>query len=608
MNDFTIARTADTAVKIGDSFAATNQVGIEVNAIPQLPAGTTVRVTVTVGCGAKEVDLLASRDEFLKVTGQSAGKTAKIIPLQNPPAGKKAWNTGPVPTALPVSISLQGFVSNTPPGNAEIEVLVETSTGRQQWSTGEKSSITVKKELEPRGKPDIRYFTVNPNYILHAGQTGVTVGFCATGYDTLTLFRNNEEVGNWTAQDAGNRIISGAFPVLGQFPETEKPSITSVYRLEGKYKEPADQTEVRNALDRTVQVISPGWNRIALPQGSPVRLFVATDFSGSGSDRLYGIFKNGLGTYALYSSATGVDAWRPEPGDVPQHMATSPGIYYKNKLWLIGGSSVDPDSPRNEVWCHGADQSWKREEDFPPTMPARMGHACLVFNDTLWVIGGYNNGTAYRDVWQGKEKPDAQLEWSPLPEEKSTVPREGPPLAKPCEWAGRLNPAAAAWTPPDGSPEVWIYGGSKSPQTPDPLRDFWSTRDGETWQEMDENRRPPVPIMPDPGAPLASALVAFRQTESPEMPQSDRLLLMGSFKELATNGNGKDQGNRIFSFLFEWHPGTGLWEGRPVFDGWQQFQGQNFYMQAVVFNRFLFCWSLLKDPESTGKLNILVSH
>ncbi len=577
--DFTIAPTADTAVKIGGSHAATNQVRIEVRASPQLPAETRVRVTVTVGCGAKEADLLASRDDFVKITGQSAGKAANIVAVANLPSGKKAWNTGVFPAALPVLIALKDFVSNTPPGGAEIEVLVEISTGRQQWSTGEKSSITVRKALEPRNKPDIRYFTVNPNYILHAGQTEVTVSFCATGYETLTLFRNNEEVTNCTERN------SGVF--------FDKPSITSVYRLEGKYKEP-DHTEVRDALDRTVQVISSGWNRIALPQGSPVRLYVANDFSGSGWDRLYGIFKNTRGSYALYSSATGVDAWRLEPGDVPQHMATSPGAYCKNKLWLIGGSSVDPDNPRNEVWCYEADQSWKRKEDFPSTMPARMGHACVVFQDTLWIIGGYNNGTAYRDVWQGREGSDGRLEWSPLQEQ--------------CAWAGRLNPAAATWTQRKGSPEVWIYGGSRDPQSSDPLRDFWSTRDGRTWQKMDENQHPPVPIMPDPGAPLASALVAFRQAEASETAQSDRLLLMGSFKELALSGNDKDQGNRIFSFLFEWHPGTGLWEGRPVFDGWQQFQGQNFYMQAVVFNRFLFCWSLRNRPESIGKLNILVSN
>jgi hypothetical protein len=593
--DFAIAHTADTTITIGESNKSPNKVGINVTAGPKLPAETRVKVTVTVGYGANVADLLASRDELVKVTGLSDEKLVEIASVPNLPPGKKAWNTGAFPTDLPVSISLEDFVSNTPPGDAKIEILVQTSTGRQQWSLGENSSITVEKKVEPRGKPEILYFIVNPNHILHAGQTAVTVSFCATGYETLTLFRNNEEVGNWRS-DAENKSVDDTFP---KDPETERPSITSVYRLEGRYTEAADQTEVRNALDRTAQVISPGWNRIALPQGSPVRLFVANDLSGSGLDRLYGIFKNVRGTYALYSSATGVDAWRLEHGDVPQHMATSPGVYYKNKLWLIGGSSVDPDSLLNEVWCYEADQSskkqsWKRKGDFPSTMPARMGHACVVFKDTIWVIGGYNNGTAYRDAWQGKEGSNGQLEWMPLHEK--------------CDWAGRLNPAAATWTPPDGLPEVWIYGGSEYPQSSDPLRDFWSTRDGITWQKMDANRRPPVPIMPDPGAPLASALVAFRQTESSETAESDRLLLIGSFRELAMAGDDKDQGNRIFSFLFEWHPGTGLWEGRPVFDGWQQFQGQNFYMQAVVFNRFLFCWSLPNDPNFIGRLNILVSH
>jgi hypothetical protein len=230
-------------------------------------------------------------------------------------------------------------------------------------------------------------------------------------------------------------------------------------------------------------------------------------------------------------------------------------------------------------------------------MKARMGHACVVFEDALWVIGGYNNGEAFNEVWQGrekKEKDDFQLEWSTL--------------QRKCRWPGRLNPAAAMWRGGNGTREVWLYGGSEDPQSSDPKRDFWSTRDGKTWKEMDAKSSPPVPIMPDPGAPLAAALVAFPQTESSGLRQTDRLFLMGSFKEVTGTEKGRDQGNRIFSFLFEWHPGTGLWEGHPVFDGWQQFQGQNFYLQAVVFNRFLFCWSLLNDPKFIGKLNILVSH
>src|SRR4029078_9288964 len=106
-----------------------------------------------------------------------------------------------------------------------------------------------------------------------------------------------------------------------------------------------------------------------------------------------------------------------------------------------------------------------------------------------------------------------------------------------------------------------------------------------------------------------SALVAFPGADTTR----DRLILMGSFLEPAIEKSSNDPsknlnaGNRVFSFLFEWNPGTSLWEARPVFDGWQQFQGQNFYMQAVVFNRFLFCWSLQNDAEFRGKLKLLVS-
>ena len=205
--DFTTAPTADTAVKIGGANQSANKVGINVTAGPQLSKETRVRVTVTVGWGASAADLLDSQNALVKVTRQPAGKQPDLPAATPPLTGKKAWNTGNFPIELPVTILLENFVSNTPPGDAVIGVLVETSTGVNQWSKGEDSSITVKKALEPRPNPEIRYFTVNPNYILHAGQTEVTVSFCATGYDTLTLFRNNEEVRNWTAPASRDRVI-----------------------------------------------------------------------------------------------------------------------------------------------------------------------------------------------------------------------------------------------------------------------------------------------------------------------------------------------------------------------------------------------------------------
>lgn len=591
--DFNVALANAAAVKVGEPDQSFT---IEVKRT-QPDAAASYRVTVTLGCGPKETDLLDSPDGHVNVRWRQGEKTTGMSAVTSPPAGTRAWNTGAFPVGLPVSISFEGFEAKTPPGEAVLNVLVQTSTGANRWSAGETYSIKVRKELAPLDAPAIRYFTVNPNYVLHAGRTEVTASFCATGYDTLTLFRNNEEVRNWAALAGTPPSIIGTFPSRDDFPE--RPSITSVYRLEGKYTDKKTQEEVRHTLDQTVQVISSGWNQIAMPQGSPVRLFVANDFGG-GSARLYGIFKNGAGRYALYSSATGVDAWRPEPGEVPQEVATSPGVVFNNKLWLVGGSSVDPAGAGGRVWCYdkgrwsngsggGAPAAWS----FPTAMRARMGHACVAVKDEVWVIGGYNElFGAFSDVWSFKEGADGRLAWRNL--------------SPNCQWGARLNHAAVAYRNDDRQDEVWIYGGSEDPQSGRPKNDFWSTRDSSaTWQEMSRSS-PPVSIVPDPGAPLGSALVTFRPADSSGAARSDRLFLIGSFKEWAAQGAGAKLGNRVSSYLFEWHGGTGLWEARPVFDGWQQFEGQNFYMQAVVYNRFLFCWSLQNDPTFAGKLNILV--
>jgi hypothetical protein len=357
---------------------------------------------------------------------------------------------------------------------------------------------------------------------------------------------------------------------------------------------------VKETLYRTVQLISPGWNQIALPQGYPTRLFVNQDFSGSGVERLYGIFIDGNGKASLYSSATGVDDWRPEAhGEVPQHMATSPGVAYDNKLWLIGGSCVDANNPGSEVWCYEEDPNtkvrrWNKKSDFPRDMTARMGHACVVFRQEIWVLGGYNqqNASSYQDVWC--------LEKVSVSPEKYNWEL----VSQKCAWSPRLNPAVVTFQKTQTDSELWIYGGSAKPQSGG-LYDLWSTTDGTTWKQKSDT------ISPDPGTPLGATLVTYSLPDSPGSRISDRLLLIGSFLEWAPGRQPQDgqqgkSGNRVSSFLFEWQSLKLLWEANPAFKGWQQFRGDNFYMQAVAFNGFLFVWSLQPKIESTLKLNILV--
>ncbi len=604
-----------------------------------------VRVTVVVGCGATGAALLASQYvKPKKVTCAAGGKTTNMdLVTSSGKKDKKEWrNSGTDGISLPVVVSLEDFESDTPPGDAEITVRVETSEGRNKWSKAEEYPIKVKKELDSPADVYLSYFTVTPDFILNAGQTEVTVSFLATspetsGYKAATLYRNNQQVKSFEKNKVADKpevvwAISGGFP--------DSPSITSVYRLRLTKPDPKDsKRDLFEDFSKTVQVISHGWNQIALPQGTPIHLFVANDFKGSGSDRLYGIFRDEKGSYALYSSATGVDDWRLDDdivppvvkGTFPQDMGTSPGVYYNNKLWLIGGGSVGTNlGSASHVWCYEETNAplrkreWVQKTNFPSEMTGRVGHACVVFprktgtkvEEEVWVIGGYNNrdinaaDKALRDVWQLKEvgkAPQETLQWKRLYSGDKSL------------WAARLNPAAVVYKKDkdEDECEVWLYGGSKKPQSPG-LGDFWSTsgeitrsgnpqRDEITWTDMSKDD-PPVPIMPPPGEPLGAAFVTSPRDDSSGPVQSDRLFLMGSFRETKLDGAKLDgvNGNRISSFLFEWHGGTSSWEVHPVFDGWQQYRGQTFYLQAIAFNHFLFCWSLQDDPRFKGKLNILV--
>jgi hypothetical protein len=155
-----------------------------------------------------------------------------------------------------------------------------------------------------------------------------------------------------------------------------------------------------------------------------------------------------------------------------------------------------------------------------------------------------------------------------------------------------MNLAATQFN--DGNTQgVWIYAGSAGPQTP-AFFDLWSTQDGINWTPQTNT------VSPDPGLPIGATLTIYPGSDE------DRLLLMGSFLQWAGAAAG-NPGNRVSSSIFEWHTVKEVWEERPVVNGWQQFHGDNFYMQAITFNGFLFVWSLQPDVHQILKFNVLIS-
>ncbi|CAB1078652.1 hypothetical protein D1AOALGA4SA_6388 [Olavius algarvensis Delta 1 endosymbiont] len=683
---FTIS-TEGTKVTIGEGYSTENKLAI---GITNMGATASVRVTVTARYGTTGDALLADKNALVTATC-AQGEDKK--PIDDAPSkrtdgdDKLVWQT--MEFGIPVStngilwILLKGFESNTPAGDALVDVVVDVLKDDDDFDQASAEQLHIKKEVLEPTEPKIHYFTVTPDYILHAGQADVWVDFYATGFTSVVLYRNNQEVQVWKKESDGEPIkdSDGDVGIVGEFPRGkylfkvndfgedplvkavrdrfkhgqmplsanpqvarfipprkwviddgatryrirkeqgelnvyggssifEQPSITTVYRLVGKVDESVTKT-----VNQTVHVISPGWNQITLPQGYPARLFVNQDFDGSGMERLYGIFIDGRDKAALYSSGTGVDDWREEPdpnNNFPQHMATSPGVSYKNNLWLIGGSSVDSNLRGAEVWCYEKldnVREWRQHESFPRKMPARAGHACVVVPrktkdehgkdiivEELWVIGGYSGRKALNDVWKLEGKT-----WVAIKEDVTIT--QGNKEIVP---GGRLMHAAVSFRPhPTRPAQVWIYGGADVPDPELGLTDLWVTENGKEWMQVFNAKK--YEITPQPGAPLGAALVSYEGTRGSHAPgvaslQPQRLFLGGTFLD-AANG-----GNRIASFIFEWQWRTMKWETRPIGDGWEQFGGNAFYMQAIAFNRFLFVWSLNTAIKASAppKLNILI--
>jgi hypothetical protein len=530
-----------------------------------------VLLTITATCGRAPNALLESKNENVAV--KSNHPDARNLSKQDvKDANKAAWRTKSAGIALTkdrkqVMLTLDGFRCRTPPGDAEIEVAISAKAASADIWTSKFDPWKLSVPKTAPQEPTLLYFAISPDFVLQAGATDVWIEICATGFSKVKLTRNNEEVSAWA--DECQKLAKGE-PAKFQ----DRPSITTVYHLE-LTKGAASQKGNGQDVYRTVQVISPGWNRLALSQGYPAWLFVADLGQGQ---RLYGIFIDPDGKATLHSSATGVDNWWQEEGAVPNSMKNSPGVVFDGKLWLIGGSSFDEDAVGDEVWCYEkqADtNNWEWEKKAQLGLGAhgvgqRACHACTTApaqgKEAIWLLGGYNNGICYQDVWTCDG-----AKWG----------RAAEPA-----WPARFKHAAAVRRRASDA-EVWVYGGLGNDHAA--LSDLWMHANG-NWSSI---RGP----QPSPGQGKAVAL-----TTAPQLPIGDDsgITMLGTFLL-----PGSD--NVTTSRILKWQDGNAIWEAEEVGAGWERFAGAAFGMQAISFNGFLFVWTLHRDIERAPRLNVLVS-
>ena len=146
---------------------------------------------------------------------------------------------------------------------------------------------------------------------------------------------------------------------------------------------------------------------------------------------------------------------------------------FHDRMWLLGGYGWDGEHGRmfNDVWSSADGIHWTVENASAAWAP-REEHGCLVFQDTLWVLGGIAaNGLGHSDIWRTDDGRNWELvlEQAPWVGGDTLDPRPPRAAFSTAVWGGRM----------------WVIGGSSAYKSLTPeaqaFRDVWSSTDGEHW-------------------------------------------------------------------------------------------------------------------------------
>lgn len=110
----------------------------------------------------------------------------------------------------------------------------------------------------------------------------------------------------------------------------------------------------------------------------------------------------------VWESADDGVTWQQVTADAgwaPRGMVTSP-VVFQGQLYLCGGGTYVDTSPRafyNEVWRWSGSGAWE-QVTAEAAFPGRQYHSVEVFDDKLWVMGGYNPRYGnMNDVWSSPD-------------------------------------------------------------------------------------------------------------------------------------------------------------------------------------------------------------
>jgi Kelch motif len=455
-----------------------------------------------------------------------------------------------------IEIALSNVISKTAPGKATLSFASDLSEDSQ--------TLEISKEAKT---PDIIYFISEP-------EEGVQN---LPGDDILLKWRTNQLTKRMLNQ------IGVGDPLPADFSTDEGAKLIPSVSADVSFRLSGYDEAMRIERTLSVRVLRSGWydRRNSLLEGDPgyprpenKEENRALKRHESGYDleptlllnandvKLYAIFRlvfQGKERAFLFETPNPFGSWKfvqsfvpNQASFIPEGFSASPGVYFDDKLWLIGGSQIDPDLCSNGVWCfdpkRGSWESWEAA-----TWSPRMGHGVLQFQNKIWVMGGRDAaGNPLNDVWTLETKTKT---WTSLGQ---------------ASWAPRCLFGPAVF-----QSQIWLYGGAQEPFSSKLYDDVYAYKNG-SWTKLDLTG---IITGTASRQPIASCLEVF----------NNRLCLFGKFRTVAA-----DKSETVEPLAFSLStPSTKTWDNFPN-DGLKDWGGDTtFSYQLISFrNKMLIAKAL----------------
>ena len=174
-----------------------------------------------------------------------------------------------------------------------------------------------------------------------------------------------------------------------------------------------------------------------------------------------------IGLYRTVSFAQQNPDWIQEsPAVAWQARDSQAELVYNNKLWIFGGWFNSKEAPPRDVWNSADGKKWNLINNSAPWIHSDLSMS-IVFKNKMWMMGGWYNGrleghSASNKVWSSTDG----IKWKSETDKAAWTPRIASAIV---EFKGK----------------IWILGGTENYYFGDKnslKNDVWYTSNGRDWK------------------------------------------------------------------------------------------------------------------------------